>query len=190
MGTAFESINEPMQAFIERQHMFFVATAPSEGGRVNLSPKGYDSFRIVGPQQVCYLDLTGSGAETIAHVLDNGRITFMFCAFEGKPNIVRLYGKGRVIGRNDPEFDSFNASLDHPFDANAGARSIIVADLDRTSNACGYAVPFMEYQEDRERLNEHWSSRSADDVAEYWGKKNSSSIDGLPALIEPPRTTE
>ena len=90
MGRSYDSINDAMRVFIERQPLFFVGTAPSEGGRVNLSPKGYDSFRVLGPNQVCYLDMTGSGAETIAHLRDNGRITFMFCAFEGKPKIVRL----------------------------------------------------------------------------------------------------
>ncbi len=181
MGTAFEQINEPMQAFIERQHLFFVATAPSEGGRVNMSPKGYDSFRILGPNQVCYLDLTGSGAETIAHVQDNGRITFMFCAFEGKPNIVRLYGTGRVVTRRDAEFDELNAS----FDDNPGARSIIVADIDRTSNSCGYSVPFMDFVEERTRLNDYWSEKSADDMDAYWAKKNAHSIDGLAGVVPP-----
>ncbi len=172
-----------MQKFIERQHMFFVSTAPSEGGHINMSPKGYDSFRIISPTRVCYLDLTGSGAETIAHINDNGRITIMFCAFEGKPNICRLYGTGRVIHRRDDKFDAFNASLSTPFAANMGARAIIVADLDRTSNACGYAVPFMEYQEDRERLNEHWGTRSSEDMDDYWKNKNAESIDGLPTAI-------
>ena len=101
MGRAFDTITPQMRDFIERQHMFFVATAPANGGRVNMSPKGYDAFRILGDNRVCYLDLTGSGAETIAHVRDNGRITFMFCAFEGKPNICRLYGSGRVVREGD-----------------------------------------------------------------------------------------
>ncbi len=183
MGTAYESINDAMRAFIERQHMFFVSTAPSEGGHINMSPKGYDSFRIISPNQVCYLDLTGSGAETIAHVVDNGRITFMFCAFEGKPNICRLYGKGRIIYRRDAEFDVFNASLDEPFVELAGARALIVADLDRTSNACGFAVPFMEYQQDRSRLHEYWTPKSDADMSDYWATKNASSIDGLPTAI-------
>lgn len=178
MGRAFDTITDSMQAFIERQHVFFVGTAPSAGGRVNLSPKGYDAFRILGPNQVCYLDLTGSGAETIAHVRDNGRITFMFCAFEGKPNIVRLYGTARVISRRDAEFEEF----DHRFGDHPGARSVIVADIDRTSNSCGYSVPFMDFVGDRERLNDHWAEKSPDDMDAYWAKKNTTSIDGLPAV--------
>lgn len=178
MGTAFDQITEPMKAFIGRQHLFFVATAPSQGGRVNMSPKGYDAFRILGPNQVCYLDLTGSGAETIAHVRDNGRITFMFCAFEGKPNIVRLYGRGRIATRRDPEYAEFSPLFhDHP-----GARSIIVADIDRTSNSCGYSVPFMDFVEDRERLNDYWAEKTPTEMDAYWAKKNTASIDGLPAV--------
>jgi len=180
MGTAFDTITDAMQTFIARQHMFFVGTAPADGGRVNLSPKGYDAFRVLGPNQVCYLDLTGSGAETIAHVRENGRITFMFCAFDGKPNIVRLYGTARVITRRDPKFaDAASLFPDHP-----GTRAIIVADIDRTSNSCGYSVPFMDFVEDRERLNDHWAEKSPDDLDAYWAKKNSASIDGLPAMTE------
>ena len=178
MGRAFDSITDQMRAFIERQHVFFVATAPDEGGHVNLSPKGYDSLRILGENRVAYLDLTGSGAETIAHVRQNGRITFMFCAFEGKPNIVRLYGAGRYVRPGDPEFDELIAGFG-PYN---GARSIVVADIDRTSTSCGYSVPFMDYVDERQRLDQHWEGKSETDLDEYWAKKNAASIDGLPAL--------
>jgi len=178
MGRAFETITEPLKAFIEAQHMFFVATAPSEGGRVNLSPKGYDSFRILDPNRVAYADITGSGAETIAHLADNGRITFMFCAFEGKPDIVRLYGTGRAVLPNDAEFP---ALVDQVGDQ-VGLRAVIVADIDRTSSSCGFAVPFMDFVEDRSRLSEYWGNKTDEDLSEYWRKKNSTSIDGLPAL--------
>ncbi len=178
MGRAFETITDQMRSFVAEQHLFFVATAPSTGGHVNLSPKGYDSFHILDDNRVCYLDLTGSGAETIAHVRENGRITFMFCAFTGKPNIVRFYGQGEVVRPGDEQWDELHALFDHV----AGTRSIIVADVDRTSTACGYAVPFMDYVEDRERLVEHWTDKTPDDMDEYWEKKNSASIDGLPAV--------
>ena len=170
-----------MLAFIERQHMFFVATAPTAGGNVNMSPKGYDAFRILGPNRVAYLDLTGSGAETIAHVRENGRITFMFCAFEGKPNIVRLYGAGTVVRSGDSQWDSlrelFGGSV-----SDGPIRSIIVADIHRTSNSCGYSVPFMDFVEDRNRLLEWGAKQSVDDLQEYWSTKNATSIDGIPAL--------
>ena len=178
MGRAFETITDQMIEFIERQHMFFVASAPSSNGHVNVSPKGYDAFRILGPNKVCYLDLTGSGAETIAHSKQNGRVTFMFCGFDGKPNIVRLYGTSRVARPGDQEF----AELLDLFPQHDGVRSIIVADVHRTSNSCGYSVPFMDFVEDRPTLQKHWDGVSDDDLAAYWDKKNQTSIDGLPAV--------
>ncbi len=165
-------------SFIAEQSMFFVATAPREGGRVNVSPKGYDSFRVLGANQVCYVDLTGSGAETIAHLRDNGRITFMFCAFEGKPNVVRLYGSGRHVQPGHPEFDSLLERIPH----HSGVRAIVVADIDRTSTSCGYSVPFMDYIEDRPRLEESLAAKDDDELDRYRAEKNTVSIDGLPAL--------
>lgn len=179
MGRSFESITEPMTAFVQRQHLFFVATAPSgEEGHVNLSPKGLDSFRVLGANRVAYLDLTGSGAETIAHVRQNGRITFMFCAFEGKPDIVRFYGSAEVHRAGDPVFDELR-SLFGDHDA---VRSIITADIDRTSSSCGFAVPFMDHAGDRHTLEKYFENKSDEDVETYWVEKNQTSIDGLPAV--------
>lgn len=178
MGRAFDVITDQMRDFVADQHVFFVATAPSEGGHVNLSPKGYDSFRVLAPDRVAYLDLTGSGAETIAHVRDNGRVTFMFCAFSGKPNIVRVQGQGRVVLPDDAEF----ADLIAQFPPRRGVRSIIVVDVDRTSTSCGYSVPFMSYDGERERLDEWVAGRTDDEIAEYWATTNVTSIDGLPAI--------
>lgn len=179
MGRSYETITDQMQAFVERQHMFFVATAPSGAdGHVNLSPKGLDSFRVLGPNRVAYLDITGSGAETIAHIRDNGRITFMFCAFEGKPDIIRFYGTGHVHRPGDDGFAELRPLFgDHP-----GIRSIITADVDRTSSSCGFAVPLMEYVEDRQTLGKYFENKSDADVEAYWDEKNMASIDGLPAL--------
>jgi hypothetical protein len=183
MGQGFDEITEPMQDFIVQQHMFFVATAPlADAGRVNVSPKGYDSFRLLDSRRVAYVDLTGSGAETIAHLRENGRITFMFCAFDRKPNIVRLYGRGRVVRPGDVEWtellDLFAGS-----DVVEGAvRSIVLADIDRTSTSCGYSVPFMDFGDERRRLLEWAANKSADDLDAYWADKNAESIDGLPAL--------
>lgn len=182
MGRAFETITPPMQEFIATQHMFFVATAPGDG-HVNLSPKGYDSFRILDANRVAYLDLTGSGAETIAHVRENKRITFMFCAFEGKPNIVRLYGSGTVVLAGDDQFSDLFANFAETRTATDGAvRSIIVADIHRTSTACGFSVPFMDYVEERDRLLDWAQDKTDDDLADYWATKNAVSIDGHPAM--------
>ena len=179
MGQSFESITEKMTSFVERQHLFFVATAPSgDAGHVNLSPKGLDSFRVLGPNRVAYLDLTGSGAETIAHVRQNGRITFMFCAFEGKPDIVRFYGAAQVHRPTDAGFDELR-SLFGDHDA---VRSIITADIDRTSSSCGFAVPLMDHVGDRHTLGKFFENKSDEDVEAYWAEKNQRSIDGLPAV--------
>ena len=178
MGTAFESITESMSEFVANQHLFFVASAPSDGAHVNVSPKGLDSFAILGPNQVAYLDLTGSGAETIAHVRENGRITFMFCAFDGKPNIVRFYGQARVVVAGDEGF----AELLAHFPDQLAVRSVIVADVTRTSNSCGYSVPKMDFVEDRRTLAKWAENKSDADLTAYWAEKNAVSIDGLPAV--------
>lgn len=178
MGRAFEAITPQMHEFIERQHIFFVATATTAGGHVNLSPKGYDSFRILDPNRVAYIDFTGSGAETIAHARDNGRITFMFCAFDGNPDIIRLYGTATVLRPDEKEFSQFRGL----FETDGSVRSIIIADIDRTSNACGYAVPLMDFVEDRSRLTEWGQDKSDQQIRDYWAQKNATSIDGLPAV--------
>ena len=167
-----------MQGFIADQPLFFVATAPTEDGRVNVSPKGYDTFRVLGPHQVCYADLTGSGAETVAHLRDNGRITFMFCAFEGKPNVVRLYGSGRHVLPGDSEFEELQSG----FTRHSGVRSIVIADIDRTSTSCGYSVPFMDYVSDRQRLEESLFAKDEQELDTYRASKNAVSIDGLPSF--------
>ncbi len=177
MGQSYESIDDPTAAFIAAQHLFFVASAPSEGGHVNLSPKGLDTLRVLGPNRVTYLDLTGSGVETIAHLRENGRITFMFCAFDGPPRIVRVYGTGHVHVLGEPGYDE---RIDL-FPEIPGSRAIIDVDVDRVSDSCGYAVPKMTFAADRDVLNRWAARKSADDLAEYRRFANSESIDGLPA---------
>jgi hypothetical protein len=163
--------------------MFFVATAPrDDAGHVNVSPKGLDTFRVLGPNRVAYLDLTGSGVETIAHLRENGRVTLMFCAFEGPPRIVRLYGRGSVLTSADPEFDK----LANLFDGLPGRRAIIEIDLERVADSCGYAVPLYEHQGSRERLLEWAVNKGPDGLATYWVEKNHASIDGLPGLPTAP----
>lgn len=176
MGKVLEGLNEDVQQFIAKQQMFFVATAPlAADGHVNVSPKGMDSFRILGENRVGYLDMTGSGNETAAHITENQRITFMFCAFEGSANIVRLYGTGRVVLPQMPEW----AALSEHFTLFTGTRQIIVADIHRISSSCGYAVPLYEYKAQRETLSKYWEAKGADALPDYWQTKNQTSIDGL-----------
>ena len=180
MGRVYESVSGGVRQFIEKQPMFFVASAPlARNGHVNLSPKGLDTFRIIDEHTVAYLDLTGSGAETIAHLNENGRITFMFCAFSGPPRIVRLYGKGRVV-RDGAEF----TEMAEMFESFTATRSFVVVDIERVSDSCGYGVPLMELVEDRSRLIEWAADKTGDDLTAYWAEKNQVSIDGLPALAE------
>ncbi len=179
MAEVIDRLDDKLVDWMAKQHVFFVATAPSgDGGHVNLSPKGHDAFRVLDPLRVAYLDLTGSGAETIAHVRDNGRITFMFCAFQGPPRILRLYGTGVVHLRGSERYDEL-APL---FPDLVGARSIIEATLDRLSTSCGYAVPTMEFVAERPTLLQ-WATRKGDDgLRAYWAAKNARSIDGLAAI--------
>src|SRR4051795_5500756 len=143
MGKIYEEIDAGMKAFIGRQHVFFVGTAPtSPEGHLNLSPKGLDTFRILGPRTVAYLDLTGSGIETVAHLRENGRLTILFCAFEGRPKILRLYGRGRAVEPGDPEWDA----LIGRFPPYPGTRSVVVVDVARIADSCGFAVPLYEYR--------------------------------------------
>lgn len=182
MARSYQSVPDDIAAWIARQHLFFVATAPSgSDGHVNVSPKGYDSFRILDPSTVAYLDLTGSGVETIAHLRDNGRITVMFCAFQGPPRIVRLYGRGSVILPGDDRW----SDLAEPFPELPGARSVIVVDVERVSSSCGYSIPLLDYAGERPTLIEWAERKGPDGVAAYQADKNATSIDGLPAYRPP-----
>jgi Pyridoxamine 5'-phosphate oxidase len=178
MGRVDDAISDELGAFIAAQRVFFVATAPADGGHVNLSPKGLDTFAVLDANTVAYLDLTGSGVETIAHLRENGRITIMFCAFDGKPNIVRLYGRGEVLPTGEPEADA----LLPRFDAYPGARSVIRVHLDRVSTSCGYGVPLLRYEGGRDQLTKWAERRGPDGLVKYREEKNTSSIDGLPGL--------
>jgi hypothetical protein len=180
MAKFYDRIEDKHVAFIKAQRMFFVATAPmSDAGRVNLSPKGYDSFRIIGPNRVAYADLGGSGAETLAHVRENGRITFMFCAYEGPANIMRLYGRGEVMQFNDAGFAEEIAKFPPGHER---ARDIIFADIAQVQDSCGWAVPFMEYKGERDQLRRYIENKPLDEWYESRLTKNEKSIDGLPGL--------
>lgn len=179
MGKIHETITEDLKAFVAEQKMFFVATAPLSGdGLINLSPKGLDSFRILDEKTVAYLDLTGSGAETIAHLKENQRITIMFCAFQGRPNILRFYGQGKVLEKGSPEFEQ----LYPQFKPHRGARSIIVVDVQRIADSCGYSVPKYDYVEDRDVLDKWCERKSENEIVAYRAEKNTLSLDGLPAF--------
>jgi len=177
MANVNHSISPELQSFIEAQHVFFVASAPTgPDGHVNLSPKGMNTFRVLSPTQVAYLDFTGSGNETAAHILQNGRITFMFCAFEGKPSILRLYGQGRAIAPQSSEF----ATLAPRFPELPGIRQIILADLTRIQTSCGFAIPIMNFQSERDALIKWADKKSPEGLREYRARKNKFSIDNLP----------
>ena len=179
MGTTFTTITDHVRDFIAAQKMFFVATAPlSADGHVNLSPKGLDCFRILGPSRVGYLDYNGSGIETVAHVRENGRLTIMFCAFDGKPNILRLHGRGGVIEPIDAEF----SEVIQTFSPVMLVRSIIVLDVTRIADSCGFGVPFFEYRGERDQLVVSSNRKGEEGLREYQRKNNAVSVDGLPGL--------
>jgi hypothetical protein len=179
MGKVLPALTDGLRAFIERQHLFFVASAPLSGGHVNLSPKGLDSFRVLGPTTVGYVDSVGSGNETSAHILENGRVTLMFCALEGSPLILRLYGQGRTVLPGDADW----ATLAPSFPTRAGVRQIIVAELSRVQTSCGDGVPFYTYTGERDRLIAWAEDKGADGLETYKLEKNLASIDGLPTSL-------
>ena len=182
MGKSFPEISDDLRAFIEAQPMFFVATAPlTRTGHVNLSPKGLDTFRVLSPTRVAYLDLTGSGNETAAHLVENGRITFMFCAFDGPPRIVRLYGAGSVVLPEDARW----AELRGGFPEYPGVRQIIVADLTRVQTSCGFGVPLVADGQQRPTLLRWAEAKGEDGLERYRREKNARSLDGLPAVPSP-----
>jgi len=179
MGKVYEVIDAGLSAWIDKQPMFFVGTAPlAGGGHVNISPKGLDTLRIVGPNRVAYLDLTGSGAETIAHVRENGRIVIMFCAFSGPPKIVRFHGRARIV---TPRSAGWSA-LRERFAPHLGARAIVDVEVTRVSDSCGYGVPSFGPATQREALDLWTQKRGAEGLVTYRRQKNTVSIDGLPAF--------
>jgi len=179
MGRTFDAIDDAIAAWIREQRLFFIATAPlAHDGHVNCSPKGGDCLRILGPREVAYLDYTGSGAETAAHVRENGRIVVMFCAFSGPPRIVRLHGRGTLVGLEHPGFPALAAH----FPANPGARAIVRVSVERVSSSCGMSVPYFDYREPRVDLDTWAGKKGAEGLASYRSEKNQRSIDGLPAL--------
>ncbi|MCR8644460.1 pyridoxamine 5'-phosphate oxidase family protein [Paenibacillus sp. N1-5-1-14] len=178
MGTVYNSILPEHEAFINEQKMFFVGTAASTG-HVNISPKGHDVFRILSPNQVAYLDLTGSGNEASAHVTESNRMTYMFISFVGKPLILRLYGNGRVVLPNTEEWDQV-APL---FELYPGYRQIFVSEIEIVKTSCGFSVPLFSYEGDRDTLLKWAENKGAEGLQQYWENKNMESMDGFPTPI-------
>jgi hypothetical protein len=180
MGKFHVSITDEHKRFIQSQHLFFVGTAPLHTeGHINLSPKGLDSFRVLSSTRSAYMDIVGSGNETSAHILENGRITFMFCAFEGPPNILRLYGKGYTVLPNDAQW----AELSSHFVIVPAMRQIIVADISKVQTSCGFGVPYYEYKGKRDHAHQWAEKKGPDGLEAYKKEKNSVSIDGLPTPL-------
>jgi predicted pyridoxine 5'-phosphate oxidase superfamily flavin-nucleotide-binding protein len=174
-----DAIDGRLRAFVESQPVFFVGTAPAAGGHVNVSPKGLaGTFVVVDEHTVAYLDLTACGAETIAHVRDNGRITLMFCSFSRTPDVVRLHGTGRVVGLHDPDFADWASR----FEPNPAARAVIVVDVHRVSDSCGYSLPLMSLEEERDLLTPAMVRKGPEGVVAYRRAKNRTSVDGLRAF--------
>lgn len=175
MAKQFPALEEPHTKFIEDQHIFFVGTAAPEG-RVNVSPKGGDALRVLGPKRILWRNLTGSGNETAGHLLQVNRMTLMWCSFTTRPLILRAYGTARTIHADDPDF----ADLDAHFPPHVGARQIYDMDIDLVQTSCGYAVPFMAFHSDRDTLDTWSEDRGEDSIRAYWDEKNSQTIDGAP----------
>lgn len=180
MGKEKDYISDDHKSFIENQKMFFVSTAPlSAEGHINLSPKGFDCFRILSPTRVGYLDIVGSGNETSAQLMENGRITIMFCAFEGPPKILRLYGRGYTVLPGNDEWKE----LSNQFEILPAARQIIVADIFKVKSSCGFGVPIYDYKEQRDHAMKWAANKGEDGLEEYKKENNMASMDGLPAPI-------
>jgi hypothetical protein len=179
MGKVHDGIDERLAAWIAEQPVFFVATAPlSAEGHLNLSPRGLDCLSVLGPRQLAWVDLTGSGVETIAHLRENGRVVLMWCAFTGPPKIVRVHGRGRVCLPGTPEYDEITAR--HP--AHLSTRAVIVVDVERVSDSCGFGVPLMDLVGERDQLDRWAASKGAEGIVAYQAEKNALSLDGLPGL--------
>mgnify|MGYP001057410730 CR=1 FL=1 len=179
MGKAYQEIDASIARFIQRQKLFFVATAPLAGdGLVNCSPKGLDSLRILDSKTLVYADVGGSGVETVAHIRENGRIVLMFCALEGPPKIFRFYGTGTAIEPGDPAFEALAA----PFDTLPTVRNLVRIDVALIRDACGYGVPLYEYRGERDSLSNWVSAKTDEELAQYRKDNNRQSLDGLPGL--------
>jgi hypothetical protein len=182
MGKTYDALTDDLAEFLQRQPVFFVATAPSGapgGGHVNLSPKGLDSLRVLSPTRLAYLDLTGSGNETSAHLLENGRITLMACAFEGNPMILRVFGRGSVALPGSEAWRELRGR----FPAHPGERQLVVIDVERVQTSCGHGVPLLAFEEPRDLLTRWAEKKGPEGLVAYRREKNAASLDGLPTHL-------
>lgn len=173
MAKFYSKITSRLEQFIAQQKIFFVTTAPEEG-RINLSPKGMDSLRVISPNKIAWLNVTGSGNETAAHLLENPRITIMMCSFEGAPNILRIYGKGKAIYEGDEGWSDYI----HLFPETPGTRQIFEIEVESAQTSCGMSIPFYEYKGERNQLNDWAEEKGEEGIQQYWKDKNQTSIDG------------
>lgn len=178
MATRYPELTPELGTFIEQQKLFFVGTAANDG-TINVSPKGFDSLRVLSPNRIVWLNITGSGNETAAHLAENSRMTLMFCAFEGKPNILRLYGRARAIHHRDEDWQEMEALFaPHPT-----ARQYVDFRFDLAQTSCGFGVPLFDFKEERDNMPKWIASKSKAPIEDYWRAKNQVSIDGLPTYI-------
>lgn len=180
MGEKFQALNDDHIEFIKQQKLFFVGTAGADS-LINVSPKGMDSFRVINHAQIMWLNLTGSGNETAAHVLENGRMTVMFCSFETQPVIMRLYGTARVVHPADERWPALIEQFPHY----TGARQIFIQDITMVQTSCGFAVPYYQFKGDRTTLDKWALNKGREGIEQYWQDKNTRSLDGKPTGIIP-----
>ena len=180
MAEKFDTLSDDLQTWVAKQPVFFVATAARDG-RINLSPKGQDSLRVLNERELLWLNLTGSGNESAAHLLDSNRMTLMWCAFEGPPRILRVYGQAEIVHPRDPDWASYTELLPAPL----GARQYFKVSINLVQTSCGYAVPLMDFREPRDVLTRWSEKRGEEGIEAYWRERNQTSIDGLPTGILP-----
>lgn len=179
MGIDYTEIDERIQRWMARQHLFFVASAPlSADGLVNVSPKGGDTLRVLGPRKLAYVDYGGSGIETVAHLRENSRITIMMCAFDGPPKIYRFFGRGRNVEPHEEEFDTLLKAFPPQF----SVRNFVVVDVDRIMDSCGYGVPEFDFRKQRDSMRNWVEAKTDAELKDYRRQKNTESLDGLPGL--------
>jgi pyridoxamine 5'-phosphate oxidase-like protein len=178
VGKQFDRIEDAHKKFIEQQHMFFCATAAPDG-LVNVSPKGMDSLRVMGPNRICWMNITGSANETAGHLLDHKRMTLMWCSFTTRPIILRTYGSARAVHPDDADWDRLAAL----FPTHRSARQVFDLSIDLVQTSCGYAVPFMEYAGERDTMQKWVDARSDDDIRSYWVERNATTLDGKPTGV-------
>lgn len=183
MAKFFDQLDAAQQSFIEAQHIFFVGTAAASG-RVNISPKGMDALRVLGPNRIVWRNLTGSGNETAGHIAQINRLTLMWCSFEKRPLIMRCYTSAKAVHPRDAEWDELNAL----FEPNPGARQIFDLNIDEVQTSCGYSIPFMDYAGERDTLTKWAENKGQDAIETHWATKNNQTIDGFPTGIVDPNT--